>query len=130
MTQTVYVLTLKTWSEWDRAHHTYGRVHWEVPDRCGHAGRGAVDDVIICTTCGLDCSDEGFHSDDVESLPDDTGFCSIRHDTRSETIDSARRWFAARSNPDPDDVLLVGTWGLAGWDTDAPIEILEGKLRT
>ena len=56
----VYVLTLKTWKEYGRAHHTYGRIHWS--------------------------DDDGFGAADSESLPDADGFTTSRHDTWTEAI--------------------------------------------
>src|SRR5271156_1264360 len=96
----VYVLTLKTWSEWGRAHHTYGRIHWS--------------------------DDTGFGAADSESLPDSEGFCTTRHDTREGCLDGARRWFAAHGKPG--DALILGVWGLAGWESRQTYEVLEGKV--
>lgn len=96
--QRVYVLTLKTWWEYDRAHHTYGRIHWYDDDDFGVA--------------------------DSKSLPDRDGFCTIRHKTREEAISGARRWYVARN--DVGSVLVLGVWGLAGWARDEPFEVLEG----
>ena len=62
--QRVYVLTLKTWVEWDRPHHTYGRIHWSDGD--------------------------GYGAEDSESLPDAEGITTIRHETREEAIAGAR----------------------------------------
>ncbi len=101
MSQRIYVLTLKTWKEWDRPHHTYGRIHWSDDDGHGDA--------------------------DSESLPDEDGITTIRHETRQEAIDGALRWFDR--NGKPDDVLLIGFWGLAGWDPDVKYEVLRGRLK-
>jgi hypothetical protein len=99
MATRVYVLTLKTWKEYDRAHHTYGRIHW-------------YDEA------------DGFGAADSESLPDEEGFCTIRHDTRQSAIDGALRWFEANSRPG--DTLVCGAWGLAGWESDQPFDVLAG----
>ena len=115
---TVYVLQLKTWFEWDRAHHTYGRIHWEMPEPCDHPGR--LNNV--CTTCGVDASEAGFHSAESTAEPDSAGFCTIRHETRESCVAGARRWFADHAAEG--DVLLVGTWGLGGMETVE--EVLEG----
>lgn len=98
--QRVYVLTLKTWVEWDRPHHTYGRIHWS--------------------------DDSGYGAEDSESLPDEDGITTIRHETRDEAVAGARRWFAARN--EPRSVLVCGTWGLCGWERDEPFDVLEGIL--
>jgi hypothetical protein len=96
----IYVLTIKTWSEWDRAHYTHGRIHW---------------------------SDEAGHGDkDSESLPNKDGITTIRHNTRGSCLDGARRWFAAHAKPG--DALILGVWGLAGWESRQPYEVLEGKV--
>lgn len=100
MTQIVYVLQLKTWAEYDRAHHTYGRIHWETED--------------------------GFESADSVAEPDADGYCTIRHDTRDGCIAGARRWFAI--NAVPGSALVLGRWGLAGWEYTQPYEVLEGVL--
>ena len=95
---TTYVLTLKTWEEWDRPHHWYGRIHWldaeEVP-RC----------------------------DDSLAEPDAKGFETIRHDSKDSAVAGARRWFAAHAKPG--DRLMNGTWALDGLAEHLPIEVLE-----
>ena len=95
-----YVLTLKTWEEWDRPHHWYGRIHWlddeEVP-RC----------------------------DDSLAKPGPDGFASIRHDTKDSAIAGARRWFAAHGVVG--DRLVIGKWTFLGLDPDSPVEVLEQR---
>jgi hypothetical protein len=76
----LYVLTLKTWQEWDVAHHTYGRIRWSDDDGHGDA--------------------------DSETLPDADGIATIRHDTRESCIEGARRWYAAHAQPG--DALIIG----------------------
>lgn len=98
---TVYCLTIKTWAEYDRAHHFYGRIHWVGAD--GY-----------------------FKDDDAVAEPDADGFCTARHETRESVIAGARRWFAEHRRDG--DVLLIGTWGLGGWVNDWPYEVLEGVL--
>lgn len=95
----IYVLTLKTWKEWGRAHHTYGRIHWDAERR------GSADSLAPA---------------------DASGYRSIAHGTRESAIAGAREWFAA--NGHPGDVLLVGMWSLLGWDESQPFELLEGAL--
>ncbi len=94
---TVYVLTLKTWKEYDRAHHWYGRIHY--------AFAGA------------------FVSLDSESLPDEDGVTTIRHGSREEAIAGARRFFDVVKKSG--DSLVIGVWGLDGWQADEPFEVLE-----
>jgi hypothetical protein len=95
----VYVLTLTTWEEWGRAHHTYGRIYWDS---------------------------ERWQSADSLAPADVSGYRSLRHETRESAIAGAREWFAAHAAPG--DVLLIGTWTLLGWDESKPFEVLEGKL--
>jgi hypothetical protein len=123
----IYVLTLKTWSEYDRAHHTYGTIHWDVPEPCDHG------DVTYppggaprCNVCGVDYSVAGFQSEDSLAEPDAEGWCTARHNTRQSAIDGALRWYAARGQPG--DALVLGMWGLAGWEKDEPFEVLAGSL--
>lgn len=123
----IYVLTLKTWSGYDYAYHTYGRIHWEVPEPCGHGstcsepGRPGW----TCMVCGADHTQAGLQGVDSVTEPDAYGFATSRHETRESAIAGARRWFAENSKPG--DTLLIGTWGLAGWESDEPFEVLEGE---
>lgn len=99
--QRVFVVTLKTWSEWDRAHHTYARIRWS--------------------------DDDGHGAEDSETLPDADGVTTIRHDTKESAIAGAIRWF--EENGKPTDVLLIGIWTLAGWSHKEGYEVLRGDLR-
>jgi len=95
------IVYVLTLKTWIEGKHTYGRIHWT--------------------------DDDSFHSDDSVAEPDHDGFCTTRHDTRDSCIAGARRWFLEHGKPE--DVLLIGVWGLAGWSEDEPFEILEGCLR-
>jgi hypothetical protein len=124
MSQVVYVLTLKTWTN---SYHWYGRIHWDVPSPCScDTGTITVDFTTPCITCGADHSVAGFQSDDSLAQPDAEGFCSIRHDNKESAIDGARRWFMAHAKSG--DVLVLGEWALYGWVRDYFFEILEGYI--
>jgi hypothetical protein len=99
--QRVYVLTLKTWKEYDRAHHTYGRIHWS--DDAGHG------------------------SEDSYTLPDADGDTSIRHNSTESAVEGALRWF--RENAKRGDALVLAQWTLAGWDPCLPYTVLKGKVK-
>lgn len=97
----IYVLTLKTWKEWGRSHHTYGRIHW---------------------------NSDNWQSADSLAPEDARGYRSIAHDTRDSAVAGAREWFSLNSHPG--DTLLIGTWTLLGWDSNASFEVLEGPAPT
>lgn len=93
----VFVLTLKTWEEWDRPHHWYGRIHWS-----SEAGDFGVADSL--------------------ALPDGDGFETIRHASQ-ESI--SRLGMATKPAHSARDGRLVrGTWTLLGFDADSPSELL------
>jgi hypothetical protein len=124
--QIIYVLTLKTWDD-PPAHHTYGRIHWTAPDPCDHSGIISKDFAEWCEVCGADYSQSGQQAADSLAEPDAEGFSTSRHETRQSAIDGARRWFSLHATAN--DVLLIGTWTLCGWDPESPFEVLEGCLR-